>query len=161
MEKAAELPARCHVLDNSYAWLTSRVKILTVFFMSLNPLGIFSHQLHVRLLPPVPNEPVHSDQHHSRLAACLRSQGDRKGPRSGRPRRKVFLIWCRSCAGPFPLESVPAELSGGQRRPHRKGEAPIRAMLIQPSCSPAWLHEHFVRRGSCLCFQQNLLCGRR
>lgn len=102
------MPARCHVLDNSYAWLTSRVKILTVFFMSLNPLGIFSHQLHIRLLPPVPNEPVPSDQHHSRLAACLRSRGDREGPRSGTPRRKVFLMWCRSCASPFPLESKSA-----------------------------------------------------
>lgn len=51
MEKVVELPARCHALDNLYAWLTSKMKILTVFFMSLKPLGIFSHRLHTRLLP--------------------------------------------------------------------------------------------------------------
>lgn len=50
MEKVVELPARCHVLDNLYAWLTSKMKMLTAFFMSLNPLGIFSHWLHTRLL---------------------------------------------------------------------------------------------------------------
>lgn len=50
MEKVVEMPARCHVLDNLYAWLTSKVKMLTAF-MSLNPLGTFSRRLHTCLLP--------------------------------------------------------------------------------------------------------------
>lgn len=49
--KVVELPARCHLLDNLYAWLPSKMRILLVFFVSLNPLGIFSHWLHTRLLP--------------------------------------------------------------------------------------------------------------
>lgn len=55
---------------------------------------------------------------------------------------------------------MPAELPGGQRRPQRKGKRSIRAVLIQPSCSPAaWLREHCrALGGEAICVSSKMCC---
>lgn len=117
-----KLSARCHMLYSLNAWLTSKMED-TAVFMSLNPLGVFSHGLHTCLSPPVLNEPVYFAQHHSRRAVCLSSPRGKRGLRRGRPGRVGFPKHCRPSTGflwswrmlaaaELPLR--PEEISGGE-----------------------------------------------
>lgn len=93
-----ELPARCHVLDDLNAWLTSKMEG-TVVFMSLNPLGIFLRGLCPLLSLPVLDEPVYFAQPHSRWAVCLSSPRGKRGLRRGRLGRAGFPRDCRPSPG--------------------------------------------------------------
>lgn len=146
MQKVVELPARCHVLDNLYAWLTSRMKILTVFFVSLSPLGIFSHQLCIRLLPTCA-EWACSFWSASQQTGCLPLLMEGKEGSQKRQAKKEGLsntaqlqhqLISSGAWGCQHLQSC-LETRGNLRG---RGKWSISAVLIQPSCSLSLLNDH-------------------